>query len=116
RMYADERESTEEVDPAWLLGVPSIAARTGTDVPMRLPADDPTLLMITYEISGFSVDGRPAFGSATIMRPPSPPTAEQHRPIDNPEFVGKIRAARRVLNKPFVTGEEIARLQREGRI
>jgi hypothetical protein len=49
------------------------------------------------------------------MRPPPPLTKETAVAIADAKMVAKIQAARRILQKPYVTGEEMARLEREGK-
>jgi hypothetical protein len=42
------------------------------------------------------------------------PTPEDHQPVVDPLLKAKILRAREVLGKPYVTDEDIWRLEREG--
>ncbi len=114
--YRDGRGVLEHAVPVKdVLGAPEVPAGRGLETTLRIAADaDPALLFVTYLLRGQAADGKPALGSLTIMRPTPIPTADQHVAVTDPQLVRKIEAARKILGKPFVTGEEIARLEREG--
>jgi hypothetical protein len=53
-------------------------------------------------------------GNFALMRPPPRPTPQGHTPVIDPVLKAKILRARELLNKQFVTDEDIWRLEREG--
>lgn len=69
---------------------------------------------IEYYVEGVTDDGWPASGNFAIMQPPRPPTPENHTPVIDPVLEAKILRARELLGKPYVTDEDIWRLEREG--
>jgi very-short-patch-repair endonuclease len=49
------------------------------------------------------------------MRPPPRPTKENSTPVTDPVLMAKVKKARELLGQPFVTDEDLWRLEREGR-
>jgi hypothetical protein len=119
RVYSDERgelESPRVVDARSVVGASSVAPGRGIDVDLEIPSSEGAVSMVTYTLSGEAADGTPASGTFSIMRPSPPPTRETADEVTDPALVAKILAARRALGKPYVTAEEMGRLEREGRI
>jgi hypothetical protein len=69
---------------------------------------------IEYYVEGETDDGFRAAGNFALMRPPPPPTPEAHLPVRDPLMVARILRARALLGRPYVTDEDLWRLEREG--
>jgi hypothetical protein len=117
-VYSDERRDlghATSMDVASVLGGTVIPPGHGLEVSLEIPAEDRAVAMVTYTVTGRAKDGTMAAGTFSIMRPAAPPTKETAVAVSDAKMVAKIQAARRILQKPYVTGEEIARLEREGK-
>ncbi len=89
--------------------------RTGTTVAVTLDTnDDPDVFSVDYLLEGVSAEGLPVRGVFPIMTPTRLPTREDHIPVRDPLLTAKIIRARELLNKKFVTDEEIWALERDG--
>lgn len=105
-------EDTEEVS----LGVDSLPEGRGTDVSVSLDTRaEPDVRQITYLLEGTTVDGHAARGTFSVMRPPPRPTRENSTAVTDPLLLAKVKRARELLGQPFVTDEDLWRLEREGR-
>lgn len=74
----------------------------------------PEISMLQYEISGTTDDGYPASGRFSVMRPTDLPTKERHTPVSDPALTARIKRARELLGKEYVTDEDILTLERMG--
>jgi hypothetical protein len=77
---------------------------------------EPDVVSLTYALEGTSADGHRARGTFSIMRPPPRPTKENSAQVTDPVLLAKIKRARELLNQPYVTDEDLWRLEREGRL
>ncbi|HVE85336.1 MAG TPA: hypothetical protein VND93_20930, partial [Myxococcales bacterium] len=103
-------------DPFALLGGNIVPPGHGIDFEVRLDTKkDPDLFSLEYVVEGKDSESMPARGSFSVMRPPPKPTRENSDAVVDPVLKQKILAARRILNKPFVTDEDLFRLEREGK-
>lgn len=75
----------------------------------------PDVYGLEYHVEGTTDDDWPARGNFAIMRPAKPPTPAEHTPVIDPVLKAKILRARTLLGKPYVTDEDIWRLEGEGR-
>jgi hypothetical protein len=66
-------------------------------------------------VEGKDSEGRTARGAFSVMRPPKLPTRDNSMPVEDPLLKEKILAARKILNRPYVTDEDLWALQREGK-
>ncbi|MFP2904334.1 hypothetical protein ACLESD_04530 [Pyxidicoccus sp. 3LFB2] len=105
-------EDTEEVS----LSVDVIPEGQGVEVTVTLDTKaEPDVSVVTYALEGNTLDGHPARGTFSVMRPPPQPTKENSTPITDPVLMAKVKKARELLGQPFVTDEDLWRLEREGR-
>jgi hypothetical protein len=105
-------EDTQEVS----LGVDAIPEGPGVEVTVSLDTKaEPDVSVITYALEGSTLDGHPARGTFSVMRPPPQPTKDNSRPITDPVLLAKVKKARELLGQPYVTDEDLWRLEREGR-
>lgn len=97
------------------LGLTQVQLGAGVEVEAALNTRaEPNVFSITYKLEGVTEDGLPARGTFSVMRPPPRPTRESSTPVTDPVFVAKIFRTRQLLNKPFVTDEDIWKLERDG--
>ncbi|TQF16044.1 hypothetical protein FJV41_10235 [Myxococcus llanfairpwllgwyngyllgogerychwyrndrobwllllantysiliogogogochensis] len=105
-------EDTEEVN----LGVDTLPEGRGVDIPASLDTrSESGVTQVTYLLEGTTADGHPARGTFSVMRPPPRPTRENSTPVTDPLLLAKVKRARELLGQPFVTDEDLWRLEREGR-
>lgn len=98
------------------LGVEDIPEGQGVEVKVSLDAKaEPDVSVVTYALEGSTMDGHPARGTFSVMRPPPRPTKENSTPIKDPVLMAKVKRARELLGQSFVTDEDLWRLEREGR-
>jgi hypothetical protein len=98
------------------LGVDVIPEGQGVEVTVSLDTKaEPEVSVVTYALEGNTLDGHPARGTFSVMRPPPRPTKENSTPITDPVLMAKVKKARELLGQPFVTDEDLWRLEREGR-
>jgi len=105
-------EDADEVS----LSVDAIPEGQGVEVTVSLDTKaEPDVSIVTYVLEGNTLDGHPARGTFSVMRPPPTPTKENSTPITDPVLMAKVKKARELLGQPFVTDEDLWRLEREGR-
>ncbi|MBZ4399638.1 MULTISPECIES: hypothetical protein [unclassified Myxococcus] len=105
-------EDTAEVS----LGVDLLPVGQDVEVPVALDTRaEASVTHVTYLLEGTTEDGHPARGTFSIMRPPPRPTRENSTPVLDPVLLAKVKRARELLGQPFVTDEDLWRLEREGR-
>jgi len=104
----------EPLDPAAFLGATVLAA-SGLELAVALDTRArPDALADEYVVEGTSADGFPAIGAFTIMRPPDPPTRERSTAVLDPALKARILRARARLGRPYVTDEDLRRLELDG--
>lgn len=113
--YESDRPPTlRDIPVGQLLDRPHIP-RSGVTVTVALDTnDDPDVFSIDYLLAGESAEGLPVRGVFPIMTPSKLPTKEDHIPVRDPVLTAKIIRARELLDKKFVTDEEIWALERDG--
>ncbi|MGK4003899.1 hypothetical protein WMF31_14800 [Sorangium sp. So ce1036] len=115
RHYMSARDSSprEEVS----LGLVEIPPGQGVDVEVSFDAvSEPDVFTITYFLEGETAEGGAARGTFSLMKPPPMPTRESSIPVTEPVLLAKIKRARELLAREFVTDEDIWRLEREGKM
>jgi hypothetical protein len=104
------------VDPSGLLGTSIIPPGKGIEFEARLDTRrDADVFSLEHYVEGKDSEGRTARGAFSVMRPPKLPTKENSMPVEDPLLKQKILAARRILNRPYVTDEDLWALQRAGK-
>jgi len=76
---------------------------------------EPDTLSRDYALEGHAKSGHPVRGAFSVMKPPALPSKERHEPISDPVLLAKVRMAREVLQREYVTDEDLRALEREGR-
>ncbi len=113
---SDAPPPPEQVDVA-TLPVALVPGGQGTEVQVSLDTKaEPDVVSLTYALEGTSADGHPARGTFSVMRPPPRPTKETGTQITDPVLLAKVKRARELLGQPYVTDEDIFRLEREGKL
>jgi hypothetical protein len=108
--------ASEEAHETAELALSVIPPGKGVEISVTLDTKaEPDLAMISYELEGVSEDGHTARGSFSVMRPPEPPTKEKHLPVTDPLLIAKIKRAQQLLKQQFVTGDDLDRLESEGK-
>ncbi len=116
RTAPTEPVAPKPMDPSSLLGTSVIPPGRGVEFEVRLDTRaEQDVFSEEYSLEGKDSQGLPVRGAFSVMRPPPKPTKENSNPVVDPLFKEKILAARKILNRPYVTDEDIWRLQREGR-
>ncbi len=111
-----EEPSREEALETNELAVSHIPPGKGVEVQVKLDTKaEPDTAVITFLLEGSSEDGHPVRGSFSVMRPPAPPTRDNHIPVMDPVLIAKIKRAQQLLQQRFVTDEDLIRLEREGK-
>jgi len=106
----------EREDPFQLMGGNIVPPGRGLDFEARLDTKkDADVFSMEYALEGKDADGLPARGAFSVMRPPEAPTKQNSMPVNDPALKQKILAARRILNKPYVTDDDLIQLEREGK-
>ena len=104
------------VDPSSLLGTSIIPPGKGIEFDAKLDTGkDPNVFSVEHYVEGKDSEGRPARGAFSVMRPPPKPTKENSNPVADPLLKAKIIAARKILNRPYVTDEDLWALERQGK-
>jgi len=104
------------VDPSSLLGTTIIPPGKGIEFEARLDTrKDADVFSLEHYVEGKDSEGLTARGAFSVMRPPKLPTKEDNMPVEDPLLKQKILAARRILNRPYVTDEDLWALQRAGK-
>jgi hypothetical protein len=117
--YADasRRTSPDVVPAASVLGRAEIPAERGLAFHVRLDTRaEPDIVARDYALEGRTQDGHPVRGSFSIMKPPAPPTKDRHERITDPVLLAKVKMAREILHREFVTDEDIGALERAGKL
>jgi hypothetical protein len=120
-LFRHRRASTapggqQVVDPSRLLGSSIVPPGKGLEFEVRLDTrKEPDVFSVEHYVEGKDSEGRPARGAFSVMRPPARPTKENSNPVEDPLLKAKILEARKLLNRPYVTDEDLWQLQREGK-
>jgi hypothetical protein len=109
--------TTEQVvDPSRLLGTSLIPPGKGIEFEARLDTrKDADVFSLEHYLEGKDSEGLPVRGAFSVMRPPPKPTKENSDPVLDPLLKAKIVAARKILNRPYVTDEDLWALERQGK-
>jgi hypothetical protein len=101
--------------PGSVLGAAVIPPGRGLELRAVLDTRaEPDTLSHDYALEGRTDDGHPVRGAFSVMRPPALPSRERHEPISDPLLVAKVKMAREVLHREYVTDEDIWALERAG--
>jgi hypothetical protein len=104
------------VDPSSLLGTSVIPPGKGIEFEVKLDTrQEPDVFTLEHYLEGKDSEGLPVRGSFSVMRPPPKPTRENSNPVVDPLLKAKIIAARKLLNRPYVTDEDLWALERQGK-
>ncbi len=104
------------VDPSSLLGSSIIPPGKGLEFEAKLDThQEPAAFSLEYALEGKDSEGLPVRGTFSVMRPPQKPTKENNNPVVDPLLKAKIIAARKILNRPYVTDEDLWALERQGK-
>lgn len=104
------------VDPSSLLGTSTIPPGRGIEFEVKLDTNrDSDVFSLEHLLEGKDSEGLPARGAFSVMRPPPKPTREKSNPVVDPLLKAKIIAARKILNRPYVTDEDLWALERQGK-
>lgn len=104
------------VDPSTLLGTSIIPSGKGIEFEVKLDTGkEPNVFSLEHYVEGKDSEGRPARGTFSVMRPPPKPTKQNSNPVADPMLKAKIIAARKILNRPYVTDEDLWALERQGK-
>lgn len=106
----------DEIPPEEILGPHALIPPFGVLVVAELDSAgrDQAFFSIDYFLEGVSLEGWPAHGNFSILRPPPKPTPESSRPVMSKYMEAKIRRAMELTGKDTVTDEDIWRLEKEG--
>jgi hypothetical protein len=116
KLTPGEPVGQQVVDPSGLLGTSIIPPGKGIEFEARLDTrKDADVFSLEHYVEGKDSEGLTARGAFSVMRPPKLPTKENSMPVEDPLFKAKILAARKILNRPYVTDEDIWALQRAGK-
>jgi hypothetical protein len=92
-------------------------APSGSTFTVRLDTKaDPRLAYVIYRFAGTTENGLAVAGELSVMRPTDLPTPEHHIALTDEKLAAKIIAAQRLLDRQYVTDEDIWRLEREGKL
>jgi hypothetical protein len=104
------------VAPSSLLGTSIIPPGRGIEFEVKLDTNrDSDVFSLEHFLEGKDSEGLPARGAFSVMRPPPKPTKEKSDPVVDPLLKAKILAARKILNRPYVTDEDLWALERQGK-
>jgi hypothetical protein len=104
------------VDPSGLLGTSIIPPGKGIEFEAKLDTrKDADVFSLEHYLEGKDSEGLPVRGAFSVMRPPPKPTKENSAPVVDSLLKAKIIAARKILNKQYVTDEDIWALERQGK-
>ncbi len=109
-----EPSPENEVDPSEVL--PTLVIPPGPGVEFRVRLDthaEPDTALVRYAFRGKSKDGRVVHGEVALMRPPAPPTLEEHVPVEDAAMMERIQRAQRLLGRPTITESELRKLEAE---
>jgi hypothetical protein len=103
-------------DPSSLLGTSIIPPGKGIEFEAKLDTNkDPNVFSLEHSLEGKDSEGLPVRGTFSVMRPPPRPTKDKNDPVVDPMLKAKIIAARQLLNRPYVTDEDLWALERQGK-
>ncbi|WP_224363044.1 PKD domain-containing protein [Hyalangium versicolor] len=103
-------------DPSALLGTTIIPPGRGIEFEAKLDTNkEPDVFSLEHSLEGKDSEGLPVRGTFSVLRPPSRPTKENSNPVMDPMLKAKIISARKILNRPYVTDEDLWALERQGK-
>jgi PKD domain len=102
------------VDPAKVLGT-TVIPPSGIEFRLSIDTRTSNVAAQTYRVVGVTRSGMPVIGSFSLMRPPPMPTRERHMPVEDPVMQEKIARAMQLTGKPFVTADDMQRLELAGK-
>ena len=115
RRLDGQRSPATHPSPGSVLGAAVIPPGRGLELHAVLDTRaEPETLSRDYALEGHTEDGHRVRGAFSVMRPPALPSKEKHEPISDPVFVAKVKMAREVLHREYVTDEDIWALERAG--
>jgi hypothetical protein len=101
---------------AAVLGRTEIPPGRGLELELALDTRaEPDTVSRDYVLEGRSHDGHLVRGAFSVMKPPPLPTREKHGPIADPVLLAKVKMAREVLQREFVTDDDLEILEHAGR-
>ncbi|MDY7231465.1 hypothetical protein [Hyalangium rubrum] len=116
KLTPSEAVGQQVVDPSGLLGTSIIPPGKGIEFEAKLDTNrDADVFSLEHYLEGKDSEGLPARGAFSVMRPPPKPTKEKSNPVTDPLFKAKILEARKLLNRPYVTDEDLWALERQGK-
>jgi hypothetical protein len=118
RQYVDGagRSPPETVSPSSVIGTTQIPPGRGLELRVVLDTrHEPDTFSRDYYLEGKSREGHAVRGTFSVMQPPPRPTKERHQPITDPMLVAKVKIAREVLQREYVTDEDLWALERAGK-
>ncbi|HYH98272.1 PKD domain-containing protein [Hyalangium sp.] len=116
RMNPTGLAQEQRVEPSSLLGSSIIPPGKGLEFEVQLDTnEDADVFSLEHSVEGKDSEGLPARGAFSVMRPPPKPTKENSNPVADPLLKAKIVAARKILNRPYVTDEDLWALERQGK-
>jgi hypothetical protein len=113
--HSVKKNQEEEVDPASIVGTKEIPDGKGVEFQVRMDTKlHPGIAYQTFFLEGKTDSGKPVRGSFSVLRPPPKPTAENHVEVESEMMQKKIQLAMKKLKKPYITFDEMQKLEREG--
>jgi hypothetical protein len=98
-----------------VLGTNQIPPGEGIEFHVTLDTHlDPDAISRDYTLEGRTADGHPVRGAFSVMKPPPLPTKDRHEPIADPVLLAKVKLARTLLHREFVTDQDLSTLERAG--
>ena len=99
-----------------VLGASLIPPGRGLEFHVRLDTNaESDTLSRDYFLEGQAPDGHPVRGAFSVMRPPALPSQDRHEPISDPVLLARVKLAREVLHRDYVTDEDLWTLERAGK-
>jgi hypothetical protein len=115
RRLDGQRSPAAHPSPGAVLGAAVIPPGRGLELRAMLDTRaEPETFSRDYALEGRAEDGHPARGAFSVMKPPTLPSKARHEPISDPVLVAKVKMAREVLHREYVTDEDIWALERAG--
>ena len=117
RTHADpsRRSPPEPLPVSSVLGATHVPPGKGIEFHVVLDTrSHPDELSRSFALEGRTPEGYVVRGAFSVMKPPPRPTKQQHEPIADPILLTKIKIAREVLHREFVTDEDLWTLERAG--
>jgi hypothetical protein len=98
-----------------VLGTTEILPGRGLELRTALDTRlEPDAISRDYALEGRTRDGHPVRGAFSVMKPPPLPTKDRHEPIADPVLLAKVKLARTLLHREFVTDQDLSTLERAG--